>query len=590
MHQRNAVLTLLLAVMLGAGLVEVRPAAAQGTTTIGGVAFQETVLRNFLQDPGEPPIVGATVELWSTTSLTGQPQRLQTTQTDSQGRYQFTVNAINGPLPDFGCYQVRLILPANLGGGVIRSDSLCRVPASDGGTVGVDFTVSAGITPLPPPNPPPGQNQGLIQGTVFQETVQRNFLQEPGEPGVPGLPVELWSTTSITGKPARITATQTDANGHYQFVVDAINGSRPDFGCYEVRLILASSISAALVIRSQPVCQVPTGGTQRLDFPLPGGGGTPTPFPPVPPPTTGNRAPAAIYIQSDTGVAPGGVLRMQALGVDPEDDCLTYAWSASGGAFAAQEGSLADWQAPNQPGQYQITVRATDPQGGAMAGQVTINVAANTAFDHAPSLQAITASDVTPAPGQVVQLTARASDPDGDALQNLFHFYNAAGARVGPFDVLWQAPTQAGIYRAYGVVFDNRGGFGFNIRELSVNSAQALNRSHPSYGRAGQVLIDSFGRLMWVGINDPATAQQAAALAASGAQRWVLGRIVPDPSQKHCFYLDPSAVSFAEVTAEGIQTTVEQIERQPSHFAPGGAGGFDTWAISGRLLEFAPAQ
>ena len=214
--------------------------------------------------------------------------------------------------------------------------------------------------------------------------------------------------------------------------MDAINGSRPDFGCYEARLTLASSIGAALVIRSQPLCQVPAGGTQGLDFALPGGDVvTPTPFPPVPPPTTGNRAPAAIYIQSDTGVAPGGVVRLQALGVDPDDDCLTYTWSASGGALTAQEGSLADWQAPNQPGQYQIAVSATDPQGGAVVGQVVINVAANTPFDRAPSLEEITASDVTPTPGQVVQLTARASDPDGDALQNWFHFYNAAGTRWG---------------------------------------------------------------------------------------------------------------------------------------------------------------
>src|ERR1041385_8003694 len=66
MHHRYSVLTLLLATLVGAGFVEVQPAAAQGTgtTSIEGVAFQETVQRDFLQEPGEPPIVGATVELW----------------------------------------------------------------------------------------------------------------------------------------------------------------------------------------------------------------------------------------------------------------------------------------------------------------------------------------------------------------------------------------------------------------------------------------------------------------------------------------------------------------------------------------------
>src|SRR5207247_2148781 len=102
---------------------------------------------NFLMDPGEPPITGATVELWSTTSITGQPQLLQSTATDALGRYQFTVNAINGPLPDFGCYQVRLRLPQALGGGVITSQEICQVPA--GGTTGMEFVVRGSVV-VPP--------------------------------------------------------------------------------------------------------------------------------------------------------------------------------------------------------------------------------------------------------------------------------------------------------------------------------------------------------------------------------------------------------------------------------------------------------
>ena len=203
MHHRYAVLTLLLATLVGAGFVEVQPAVAQGTGTasIKGVAFQETVQRDFLQEPGEPPIVGATVELWSTTLITGQPQRLQTTQTDSQGQYQFAVNPINGPLPDFGCYEVRLILPANLGGGTIRSEPLCRVPASDGGAVGVDFDGVRGHHATAAFSAA-GAKPGGDPGDGLQGDSPPNFLQEPGEPGAPGLNVELWSTTLITGQPA----------------------------------------------------------------------------------------------------------------------------------------------------------------------------------------------------------------------------------------------------------------------------------------------------------------------------------------------------------------------------------------------------
>jgi hypothetical protein len=341
-----------------------------------------------------------------------------------------------------------------------------------------------------------------------------------------------------------------------------------------------------VVIRSQPICQIAAGGRQELDFAL-GGGIVP---PPVPPPTTNNIAPAAIYIQADSGVAPGGVLRLQALGIDAEGDCLTYNWTASAGQFVALEGPLVDWQAPNVPGQYRLQVRATDPQGRAVAGQVIVTVAAGVAFNRAPTLEDIQATTVTPVPGQSVQLSVQASDPDGQPLTNWYHFYFASGQRLGPNAVIWRAPSTPGIYRVYGVVHDGRGGYGFNIQELSVNSAQALNRSHPSYGRYGQLLIESFGRLLWVGINDPQVAQQAAALAAGNSQQWVVGRIVPDNSQRHCFYLDPNTVSLAEVTAEGIQTNVEQVSRRPSFYTPGGGGGFNAWALSARLIQFVPAQ
>ena len=74
-------------------------------------------------------------------------------------------------------------------------------------------------------------------------------------------PVELWSTTSLNGQPVRIQRTQTDNQGRYVFLVDALSGPRPDFGCYEVRLSFLSSSNKVQTALSQPLCQVPAGGT-----------------------------------------------------------------------------------------------------------------------------------------------------------------------------------------------------------------------------------------------------------------------------------------------------------------------------------------
>jgi hypothetical protein len=574
-HRNLAVFAvfLVLALWMSAVTLFCYPAAAQNTTqgVINGSAWQDTI-PNFLIDPGEPPVVGATVQLWSTTSITGQPQQLQTTVTDALGRYQFTVNPINGPLPDFGCYEVRLILPAELGGGVIRSQEICQVAV--GGQSGMDFVVRGGGT-----IPPPAANQGIIQGTAFRDA-NGNRVFDPGEVAVAGAKVELWSTTSISGQPLLLQTTQTSLLGTYQFSVAPLNGPSPDFGCYEVRLTLPADLGGG-VPRSSQICQIAAGGAVQANFVLPGSVGG------------ANRPPFALYIRVEpTGTQPGGTVRLQALGLDQDDDRLTYQWITPGGSIGSSEGSLIDWTVPNQAGNYTVGVIATDPSGASIQAQVVVPVVqGQTQFNSPPLVEGVTASTVLPQPGQIVQLMVQASDPDGDLVNNLFYFLgDVTGARVGPTTVTWQAPTRAGIYSTYAVVGDGRGGYGWAKRELSVNSDQTLNRALPYYGRAGEVLIDSNGYLLWVGINDPAVALQANILAASGAQRFVLGHIVPDPNQRHGFYLDPNTVSLAEVTAEGIQTNVEQVSRRPAFYAPGGAGGFDTWALSGRLIQFVPAR
>jgi len=66
--------------------------------------------------------------------------------------------------------------------------------------------------------------------------------------------------------------------------------------------------------------------------------------------------------------------------------------------------------------------------------------------------------------------------------------------------------------------------------------------------------------------------------------------MVPDPRQRHGFYLDPASVSLAEVTDEAIQTTVEQVSERPGFYAPGGVSGFNNWALVARSIRFVPAR
>ena len=76
-----------------------------------------------------------------------------------------------------------------------------------------------------------------------------------------------------------------------------------------------------------------------------------------------NDAPQIIDIQKSVGyVAPNGVMQLNCLASDANDDPLTYEWSGSAGIFSGN-GSVVDWTAPALEGVYQLAVKVTDDEG-----------------------------------------------------------------------------------------------------------------------------------------------------------------------------------------------------------------------------------
>src|SRR5512136_321063 len=59
--------------------------------------------------------------------------------------------------------------------------------------------------------------------------------------------------------------------------------------------------------------------------------------------------------------------------IDPDEDELSYGWSATGGGITG-EGATVTWTAPNSEGSYNVIVTVTDARGGEVINQVTIAV------------------------------------------------------------------------------------------------------------------------------------------------------------------------------------------------------------------------
>ena len=74
------------------------------------------------------------------------------------------------------------------------------------------------------------------------------------------------------------------------------------------------------------------------------------------------------------GVSPGGFSTITCVASDPEDDTLTYDWTATGGTISGI-GSVIGWIAPGVSGTYSIYVSVSDGEGGTANESVLIIVA-----------------------------------------------------------------------------------------------------------------------------------------------------------------------------------------------------------------------
>ena len=81
----------------------------------------------------------------------------------------------------------------------------------------------------------------------------------------------------------------------------------------------------------------------------------------------------------------GNEVRVRANASDPDDDPLTFRWSASTGRFVGSTlQATARWEAPEREGSVPINVRVTDGQGGSVSGSAIVRVNRPSTPDHPP--------------------------------------------------------------------------------------------------------------------------------------------------------------------------------------------------------------
>jgi outer membrane protein OmpA-like peptidoglycan-associated protein/opacity protein-like surface antigen len=225
------------------------------------------------------------------------------------------------------------------------------------------------------------------------------------------------------------------------------------------------------------------------------GGGAPPPPPNRPPVASCSANPVQVVAGS------GDTIEVRADATDPDNDTLSYVWTATGGNIDGT-GSQVRWNSAGVAvGSYSVTARVNDGRGGTTSCSADIRVEAR---PNRPPTMRCSLDPTSVHPGDRVRITSTANDPDNDPLT--FTWQSTGGQIVGSgAEVLLDTTgVAAGRYAVTGRVDDGRGGAADCRAEVSVEAtpppaveARLAIRSIyfptalPSTGRPTEGLVES---------------------------------------------------------------------------------------------------
>ena len=215
----------------------------------------------------------------------------------------------------------------------------------------------------------------------------------------------------------------------------------------------------------------------------PTGGAPPAPAPTTPTATIeeGNRAPVISLTTEQTQVQPSTIVGLIFTSSDPDGDTVSYEWSTTGGKFSGAVPTQS-WVAPEQYGDYSITVTAKDGKGGITQASISLSVIENME----PAITSVTADTASLLPGDRTLITCVATDPDGDTL--IYKWEIEAGEITGVGDkVTWIAPDIEGEYTITALIDDGKGGGDMKSTSVLVTKTEMTKTFTPIAKETGTV-------------------------------------------------------------------------------------------------------
>ncbi len=141
-----------------------------------------------------------------------------------------------------------------------------------------------------------------------------------------------------------------------------------------------------------------------------------------------------------------------ATAIDPDGGSITYKWSTNLGIIKGN-GEKTTWIAPNTEGASKIQVIATDARGNSDTASIDVTVVLR--INAAPIISTIQKSIEYVSTNGTVQLTALATDPNGDPLTYAWAANGGTFSNTTTRQTTWTAPNTEGSLQINVVATDN---------------------------------------------------------------------------------------------------------------------------------------
>lgn len=173
---------------------------------------------------------------------------------------------------------------------------------------------------------------------------------------------------------------------------------------------------------------------------------------------------SSLVLATEGEINPGGTGQIECTASDPDEDELSYTWSADGGAISGSGADVA-WTAPDELGTYTVTIEVSDGDD-VVTDQLTIPVVEP---NNPPVMEPLTTDCPRVKKAGTGTITCEASDPDGDELTYTWSAERGNITGEGA-TVSWVAPNEYGTFAITVTVTDGRGGEATNDIEIIVCS------------------------------------------------------------------------------------------------------------------------